>query len=117
MSDEWHGHLHIGELLLVLSPQLELVGAEDASLLLECLGNLGGGVVDVTDNGSGSGLFHSNYLLDISFSFVLLGCLVFPLFVPLLYKTLGLGESLFCSFVKSKNKKIQPLFGAGQGSE
>jgi len=47
----------LGELLLVFPPELEFLGAEDASLLLESLGDLSGGVVDV-DN---SVLFHGDF--------------------------------------------------------
>lgn len=71
-------HLGAGEILAVGSPLSVFGSAEDTSLLLESLGDLGVGVVDVDD----SVLFPSDNLL-ISFIFVLRG-FVFLLFsVPL----------------------------------
>lgn len=71
-------HLGAGEVLAVGSPLPVFGSTEDTGLLLESLGDLGVGVVDVDD----SVLFHGDILL-ISFIFVLRG-FVFLLFsVPL----------------------------------
>ena len=59
LLDALGNHLGIGIDCLVFSPQLELLGAEDASLLLECLGDLCFIVADVANYISLSACSHS----------------------------------------------------------